>query len=95
VAAAYYFHKPVVVTQAGALPEYVEEGRTGHVVEPGDPGALARCLEALLANPERLARMGTAGRAWYEEQRREEQRTLLQMYERVARQGAHRRGGAR
>jgi glycosyltransferase involved in cell wall biosynthesis len=80
VAAAYYFHKPVVVTRAGALPEYVEQGRTGYVVEPGDPTALARRLDELLGDPERLARMGAAGRAWYDAQRGAEERTLLAMY---------------
>jgi len=85
IAAAYYFHKPVVVTCSGALPEYVEEGRTGHVVEPGHPPTLARCLEAMLDDPARLAHMGAAGRAWYDAQRAEERRTLIQMYDRLAR----------
>ena len=72
VAAAYVFHKPVVVTRAGALPEYVVEGETGWVVPPGDAGALGRTVGAALADPERLARMGQAGRAWYERQREAE-----------------------
>jgi glycosyltransferase involved in cell wall biosynthesis len=88
VASAYYFHKPVIVTRTGALPEYVEEGRTGHVVEPGQPGPLSRCIAALLGDPDRLAEMGATGRAWYDEQRRNEAQTLLQMYDRIARQGA-------
>jgi glycosyltransferase involved in cell wall biosynthesis len=86
IAAAYYFHKPVVVTRSGALPEYVEEGRTGCVVEPGHPPTLARCLEGMLGDPARLARMGAAGRAWYDAQRAEEGRALMQMYDRLARQ---------
>jgi glycosyltransferase involved in cell wall biosynthesis len=80
VAAAYYFRKPVVVTRTGALPEYVEEGRTGYVVESGHPATLARCLDELLDDPSRLARMGAAGRAWYDAQRTAEVRTLVQMY---------------
>jgi starch synthase len=86
IAAAYYFRKPVVVTRSGALPEYVEEGRTGHVVEPGHPPTLARCLERMVDDPARLAQMGDAGRAWYDARRAEEKRTLIQMYERLARQ---------
>ena len=86
IAAAYYFHKSVVVTRSGALPEYVEEGRTGCVVEPGHPPTLARCLEAMLDDPARLAQMGAAGRAWYDAQRAAERRTLIQMYDRLARQ---------
>ena len=90
VAAAYYFHKPVVVTRTGALPEYVEEGLTGHVVEPGQPGRLARCLEDLLGDPDRMAQMGAAGRAWYDEHRKREADVLLGMYDRIARQNARR-----
>ena len=91
VAAAYYFHKPVIVTRTGALPEYVVEGETGWVVEPGDAAALAdalaEALGAALGDPARLARMGEAGRAWYEGQRRREEQSLRAMYGRV--------GGAR
>jgi glycosyltransferase involved in cell wall biosynthesis len=89
VASAYYFRKPVIVTRTGALPEYVEEGRTGCVVEPRQPTMLAQCLEALLGDPDLLAQMGAAGRDWYEAQRAQEKRTLLRMYERLARHGAH------
>lgn len=84
IAAAYYFRKPVVVTHAGALPEYVENGVTGMVVEPGHPAALARCLEELLSDQAGLARMGAAGRAWYDAQRVLEERTLSEMYSRLA-----------
>jgi glycosyltransferase involved in cell wall biosynthesis len=83
IAAAYYFRKPVVVTRSGALPEYVEEGRTGYVVEPGHPATLARCMERMLSDPAQLARMGEAGRTWYDEQRVAEKQTLLTMYRQV------------
>ena len=88
IAAAYYFHKPVIVTRTGALPEYVQEGRTGYVVEPGQPTALSRRLDESLADPDQLERMGSAGRAWYEDQRAKEERALLQMYDRLACRGA-------
>jgi len=84
VAAAYYFHKPVIVTRTGALPEYVEEGVTGYVVEPDHPASLARRLEQMLDDPEGLARMGAAGRAWYEDRRAEEETALVQVYARLA-----------
>jgi starch synthase len=80
IASAYYFHKPVIVTRAGALPEYVVEGRTGYVVEPGDPGALARRLGELLGDPARVMQMGAAGRGWYDAQRAQEERALSEMY---------------
>ncbi|MBU2445472.1 MAG: glycosyltransferase family 4 protein [Bacteroidetes bacterium] len=38
---AYGFKRPVVVTNVGGLPELVEEGKTGFIVEPNDPDALA------------------------------------------------------
>ena len=38
---AYGFEKPVVVTNVGGLPDVVENGKTGYVVEPENPDALA------------------------------------------------------
>ena len=83
VAAAYFFRKPVVATRTGALPEYVQEGHTGWLVEPGDVAGLRACLAEALSDPARLARMGAAGRAQYDAWRRLERETLLSMYERV------------
>ena len=54
---------PVVVGDAGGLPENVEDGRTGFVVARRDPAAMAEKL-ALLAKDGPLRReMGGAGRA--------------------------------
>ena len=83
VAAAYAFCKPVVVTAVGALPEYVIQGETGWVLPPNDPDSLATILQNALDDPERLAQMGTAGRAWYDSHRAAEQATLSAMYNRV------------
>ncbi|NLA30355.1 MAG: glycosyltransferase family 4 protein, partial [Methanomicrobiales archaeon] len=38
---AYGFKKPVVVTDVGSLPEIVDNGKTGYIVPPHDPTALA------------------------------------------------------
>ena len=84
IASAYYFRKPVLVTRTGALPEYVEDGQTGRVVEPGHPATLARCLAEMLGDPGALARMGAEGRAWYDSRRAVEGQTLVAMYRRVA-----------
>ena len=84
---AYYFRKPVIVTRTGALPEYVVEGKTGWLVPPKDPQALADALEEALSDPVRLARMGEAGREWYDRERKAEEMTLQQMYARLAGQG--------
>jgi glycosyltransferase involved in cell wall biosynthesis len=53
---------PVVASRAGGIPEQVSE-KTGILVEPGDPGALATAIEGLLADPERRARMSAAAAA--------------------------------
>jgi glycosyltransferase involved in cell wall biosynthesis len=84
IAAAYTFNLPVIVTKTGALPEYVVEGETGWVVPPADPKALTSALRAALANPARLHAVGQAGRAWYNERRREEEEALAAMYEKVS-----------
>ncbi len=51
--------KPVVVTRAGGVPEIVEHGRTGLVVEPDDPESLACAIIDLLGNPAKASAMGT------------------------------------
>lgn len=84
IPAAYFFRKPVLVTRVGALTEYVQEERTGFVVEPGHPPSMARALAHALADPSRLQAMGVAGRAWYDKTRVQEMLALLSLYERLA-----------
>ena len=50
---------PVVATRVGGLPEVVEDGETGVLVEPGDPAALAAGVLEVL---DRRAEMGAAAR---------------------------------
>jgi glycosyltransferase involved in cell wall biosynthesis len=53
----------VLATTGGALPEVVgDDGRTGLLVAPDDPGALAGGIARLLDDPELRARLGAAGR---------------------------------
>ena len=54
--------RPVVATRVDGIPEVVEDGRTGLLVPPGDPGRLAEALLELLADPARAEAMGVAGR---------------------------------
>lgn len=41
---AFGFEKPVVVTNVGGLPDVVENGKTGYVVEPQNPKAIADAI---------------------------------------------------
>ncbi|HYM15902.1 MAG TPA: glycosyltransferase family 4 protein [Dehalococcoidia bacterium] len=50
----------VVATTAGAFPEFIDDGRTGLLVPPGDATALATAIKSLLLDPERCRRMGVA-----------------------------------
>jgi glycosyltransferase involved in cell wall biosynthesis len=54
---------PVIATRRGGLPEIVQDGKTGLLVEPQSPSELARALGELAANSECRARMGKAARA--------------------------------
>lgn len=59
---AYTFGRPVVATRVGGLPEVVEEGRSGLLVPPRAPGALAEALLTLLNDPQRATEMGDYAR---------------------------------
>jgi len=54
--------KPVVVSNVGGLPEVVEDGVTGFVVEKTNSEAAAEKLEQLVLDPELRNKMGKAGR---------------------------------
>ncbi|MGD8807415.1 MAG: glycosyltransferase family 4 protein [Chloroflexota bacterium] len=84
VAAAYFFQKPVIVTDVGALAEYVEPGKTGLVVQGEDMvEAITDALSYVLTTPDQRI-MGLAGRAWYDDRRARETRQLTVLYQRMA-----------
>ena len=62
VAEAMAAGKPVVASRVDGIPEVVEDGVTGILVPPQDPGALARAILFLLGNKQRAEAMGQAGR---------------------------------
>jgi glycosyltransferase involved in cell wall biosynthesis len=45
----------IIGTAVGGIPEQLEYGRAGTLVEPGNVARLAAALQALMSNPERLA----------------------------------------
>lgn len=53
---------PVVASAVGGLLDLVDHERTGLLVTPSDPNALAGAIEMLVANPARAARLGAAAR---------------------------------
>lgn len=55
--------RPVVASATGGVRDWLDDGVSGLLVEPGDANALAETLAELLADPERQAQMGAAGRA--------------------------------
>jgi glycosyltransferase involved in cell wall biosynthesis len=54
--------RAVVATRVGALPEVVDPGRTGLLVPPEDPSALAEALIELATQPDLAREMGRRGR---------------------------------
>jgi glycosyltransferase involved in cell wall biosynthesis len=54
--------RAVVSTRLGTIPEIVEHERTGLLVPPADPDALAAALVALTGEPARATALGAAGR---------------------------------
>ena len=54
---------PVIAGRSGAVPEVVEDGRTGILVEPGDPVAVADAIGVLLKDEKIRSRMGLVARA--------------------------------
>ena len=55
--------KPVVATRTGAVPDIVEDGRSGVLVQPEDAASLAAGIARLLDDPAAAARMGQDAQA--------------------------------
>jgi glycosyltransferase involved in cell wall biosynthesis len=54
--------KPVIATDIGGVPEFVQHGVTGQLVPPRNPKALAQAMVELLQNPCRRDSLGSNGR---------------------------------
>jgi glycosyltransferase involved in cell wall biosynthesis len=59
---AMNYAKPVIGCRAGGIPEVVDHGVTGLLVEPEAPAALAEAMASLCQSPVKLREMGLAGR---------------------------------
>jgi glycosyltransferase involved in cell wall biosynthesis len=58
---------PLVGGRAGGIPEIVQPGLNGELIEPGDTAALTAALHKLLGSAELRQRYGQAGRTWVEQ----------------------------
>jgi glycosyltransferase involved in cell wall biosynthesis len=52
---------PVISTRVGQVPEVIRSGENGIIVDPGNPEALARAINSLLADPVQRRDMASRG----------------------------------
>ncbi|HIE57351.1 MAG TPA: glycosyltransferase [Anaerolineales bacterium] len=60
IAVAANFGLPVVTTRTGGLPEQIQDGVTGVLVEPGSVDHLSNAIEDLLNHPQKAVQLGQA-----------------------------------
>jgi glycosyltransferase involved in cell wall biosynthesis len=77
---------PVVASNVHGIPDVVIDRRTGILVPPADPAALASAIARLVANPAERERLGRAGRALVEREYRWSDNAALmeQLYSEVS-----------
>jgi glycosyltransferase involved in cell wall biosynthesis len=59
--------KAVIATRSRGLQDYVVDGETALLVEPGDTAGLRAAIEYLLVHPKEARRLGENGRTWIQE----------------------------
>jgi len=81
---AMAFGKPVLATRLGGIPDLVEDGVTGRLVEPGAVQGLRQAMVGLMADPGLRASLGRAARERAEGHSLEKHgQGLMEIYERV------------
>lgn len=80
---------PVIGTRLGGIPEVIDDGVNGILVEPGSAGELAGAMEKLATGNEMRRKMGRAGRGMYEGKFTIERmnREIDALYKRLTRDG--------
>ena len=53
---------PIVASKTGGIPDVIEDGINGLLVPPGDPEALARAIDRLLADCDSARRLSEGAR---------------------------------
>jgi glycosyltransferase involved in cell wall biosynthesis len=66
IAEAYAAGVPVIASRIGSIPEFVEDGRSGCLVSPGDSGSLAEAAGAL-RDDDRCAELGEGAHGLWRE----------------------------
>ena len=59
---------PVVASNSGGHPEFVQHGQTGFLTEPGDVDSIVEAIQALLSDSELASRIGDNAREFISEQ---------------------------
>ena len=59
---ALLMEKPAIASNIGGVPEIIEDGRSGILVDVGDPDMICEKIRYLLDNPNESRRMGRLGR---------------------------------
>ena len=80
---AYVFGKPVVATHVGSLPDFVENGVTGLLVEPANVEQLAEAIIKLLSDDTLRHSMGENAVRWVEESHKKVAMQTLRAYEKA------------
>jgi len=71
----------VIGTNAGGVPEIIEDGKTGMLFEPGDEVGLAACIEKLYNDPGHRKQIAAAGKKYADEHFSEQRHySLLDSY---------------
>ena len=60
---AYAHGRPVVAFAVGGIPDWLEDGQTGYLAQPGDVAGLGLAIARLLEEPDDQERMGRTARA--------------------------------
>jgi glycosyltransferase involved in cell wall biosynthesis len=63
IAEAMAYARPIVATRVGGIPELVDDGRSGYLVDRGDIKEASRMLVELVNKPELRTKMGQTGKA--------------------------------
>ena len=85
--------RPVIASAVGGLPEIVQDGRSGLLVQPSDVGQLADAIRALAPNHARTSAFGDSGRARAVEEFSQERCTArtVELYRTAPETGGRRR----